>query len=282
MDLSLTRPASKPIAARESTDLLPVMAVHDLAAGYNRSQIIEGITFDVYPGERVGIVGPNGAGKSTLFKAIVGLLPHSGAISIQGAPCHQSHTMVGYVPQHEAVDWNFPATVWDMVMMGRVRQIGYILPPRQRDRAAVRMALERVGMWSLRKHPIRELSGGQRRRAFVARALAQQASVLLLDEPFSGVDAQAEADIFQVLDILREEGLAVLLATHNLVQAATHYDKLMMINQGRVLAYGDPAVVYTPENLAATFGDRIALWRDGDQYVMIADKPCHDHEHMPE
>jgi ABC-type Mn2+/Zn2+ transport system ATPase subunit len=254
----------------------PVMVVQNLSAGYNGSRAIESISFAVYRGERIGIVGPNGAGKSTLFKAIAGLLPHQGAISILGAPCKQSHGMVGYVPQHEAIDWRFPATVWDVVMMGRARQIGYVLPPRKRDRVAVRAALDRVGMWDLRKRQIGELSGGQRRRVFVARALAQQASVLLLDEPFTGVDATAESDIFQVLDVLREDGVAVLLATHNLVQAATHYDKLMMLSAGRMRAYGLPAEIYTPENLAATFGDRITLWQDGRQVIVVADKPCHD------
>lgn len=255
----------------------PVMTVRDLASGYNGQPAIRDLTFDVYAGERIGIVGPNGAGKSTLFKALVGLLPHQGAISILGASCRDSHGMIGYVPQHEAIDWRFPATVWDVVMMGRARQIGYILPPRKRDRVAVREALERVGMWALRKRQIGELSGGQRRRVFVARALAQRARVLLLDEPFSGVDAAAETDIFQVLDVLRAEGVAVLLATHNLVQAATHYDKLMLLNSGRVIAYGSPAQIYTPDNLAATFGERIALVREGDRYLIIPDQPCHDH-----
>jgi ABC-type Mn2+/Zn2+ transport system ATPase subunit len=212
-----------------------VMTVRDLASGYNGHPAIRAFTFEVYAGERIGIVGPNGAGKSTLFKALVGLLPHQGAISILGASCRDSHGMIGYVPQHEAIDWRFPATVWDVVMMGRARQIGYVLPPRKRDRFAVREALERVDMWALRKRQIGELSGGQRRRVFVARALAQRARVLLLDEPFSGVDATAETDIFQVLDVLRDEGVAVLLATHNLVQAATHYDKLMLLNGGRVI-----------------------------------------------
>ncbi|RPJ00343.1 MAG: metal ABC transporter ATP-binding protein, partial [Chloroflexi bacterium] len=219
---------------------------------------------------------PNGAGKSTLFKALVGLLPHQGALSLAGASCQDSHTRIAYVPQHQAIDWNFPATVWDVVMMGRARQIGYVLPPRKRDRDAVHDALRRVGMWELRKRQIGELSGGQRRRVFVARALAQQASVLLLDEPFSGVDAAAETDIFQVLDVLRTEGVAVLLATHNLVQAATHYDKLMMLHRGRMVAYGTPEEVYTPDNLGATFGQRIALWQNGRQFVLIADDPCHE------
>lgn len=273
---SLTRSLPKDVQAVNDSEA--VMTVSDLSSGYNGHHAIENISFEVGRGERVGVIGPNGAGKSTLFKALVGLLSHHGTISIQGESCHRSHTMIGYVPQHEAIDWRFPATVWDVVMMGRARHIGYILPPRKADRQAVREALERVEMWPLRKRPIGELSGGQRRRVFVARALAQRARVLLLDEPFSGVDAQAEADIFQVLDVLRADGVAVLLATHNLVQAATHYDKLMMINQGRMVAYGRPAEVYTLEHLAATFGDRIALWHDGSQYVMIADKPCHDDE----
>jgi ABC-type Mn2+/Zn2+ transport system ATPase subunit len=255
-----------------------VMTVQSLSAGYNGAHTIDDVSFAVCAGERVGIVGPNGAGKSTLFKAMVGLLPHHGEISIQGQPCQQSHTLVGYVPQHEAVDWKFPATVWDVVMMGRARHIGYILPPRKRDRTAVHAALERVGMHDLRKRQIGELSGGQRRRVFVARALAQEARVLLLDEPFSGIDVRAEADIFEVLDVLREEGIAVLLATHNLAQAATHYDKLLLMNHGRLLAYGVPQDVYTPENLAETFGDRIALFKDGAPYIAIADHPCHDEE----
>lgn len=263
-----------PLDASDGREL--VMTVRALASGYNGHHALSDFTFDVYEGERIGIVGPNGAGKSTLFKALVGLLPHQGAISILGASCKDSHAMVGYVPQHEQIDTAFPVTVWDVVMMGRARQIGYILPPRKRDRIAARDALERVGMWSLRKRQIGELSGGQRRRVFVARALAQQASVLLLDEPFSGVDASAENDIFQVLDVLRDEGVAVLLATHNLVQAATHYDKLMLISQGRMIAFGAPDAVYTPDNLAATFGDRIALIRDGEHYHVIADKLCDD------
>jgi len=167
----LTQPRAAPV---EAVPVLPgprVMTVSDLAAGYNGDRAVEGISFEVAAGERVGIIGPNGAGKSTLLKAIVGLLPHRGAISIQGATCDQSHTMVGYVPQYEAIDWRFPVTVWDVVMMGRARQIGYVLPPRRRDREAVRDALARVGMWELRKRQIGELSGGQRRRVFIARAL---------------------------------------------------------------------------------------------------------------
>jgi ABC-type Mn2+/Zn2+ transport system ATPase subunit len=278
-ELSLRSILGQHTSTDDCVDPSQVMTVRNLSAGYNGHRTLDGINFEVHEGERVGVVGPNGAGKSTLFKALVGLLPHHGAISIQGASCQQSHTMISYVPQREAIDWNFPATVWDAVMMGRARQIGYIRFPRGRDRRAVRSALERVGMWGFRKRQIGELSGGQRRRVFVARALAQEASVMLLDEPFSGIDAQAESEIFQVLDVLRDEGIAVLLATHNLVQAATHYDKLMLLRAGHMIAYGPPQTVYTPENLARTFGDRIALWQEGDQYVLVPDHPCHDHDH---
>ncbi len=273
---NLLRPGSNAAAENCSGE---VMHGHDLSAGYNGQRTLEGVSFSVRAGERIGVIGPNGAGKSTLLKAIVGLLPHQGTLSIQGASCYQSHTMVGYVPQHEAIDWNFPANVWDVVMMGRARQIGYVLPPRRADRQAVRRALERVGMWDFRRRQIGELSGGQRRRVFVARALAQEADVLLLDEPFSGIDVHAEKEIFQALDVLREEQVAVLLATHNLVQAATHYDKLMMLNQGRMLAYGPPEEVYTPEILAETFGDRIAMFQGEEGYVVVPDRPCHAHEH---
>lgn len=283
LDSTLRALINRVTTTPDDCDGAAVLTIENLAAGYNGQHTVEDVTFTVHRGERIGIIGPNGAGKSTLFKALVGLLPHQGAISLQGASCEQSHTMIGYVPQYESIDWQFPATVWDVVMMGRARQIGYFLPPRKRDREAVQQALQRVGMWPLRKRQIGELSGGQRRRVFVARALAQQASVLLMDEPFSGVDAQAEGDIFRVLDVLRDEGIAVLLATHNLVQAATHYDKLLMLNQGRVIAYGEPAEVYNPDTLARTFGDRIALWQDGDSFVIIPDRPCHGpeygHEH---
>ncbi|MBN2304692.1 MAG: metal ABC transporter ATP-binding protein [Anaerolineae bacterium] len=287
VDLSLRALTGRTTTTNDSEDCqdtgerLTVMTVNDLSASYNGHRSLHGVTFAVHEGERIAIIGPNGAGKSTLFKAIVGLLSHQGSISIQGASCQKSHTMVGYVPQHEAIDWKFPVTVWDVVMMGRARQIGYVLPPRRRDRQAARDALERVGMWVFRKRQIGELSGGQRRRVFVARALAQQARVLLMDEPFSGVDAAAETDIFQVLDVLREEGVAVLLATHNLAQAGTFYDKVMMLRDGHMLAYGPPAEVYTPETLADTFGDRIRLFSDGDEVVIVADKPCCHHPHEP-
>lgn len=249
--------------------------VRNLTVRYNGDAAIDDVTFRVMAGDKVAIIGPNGAGKSTLIKAILGLLRYqSGQITVAG-----DLATLGYVPQHEDVNWNFPVTVRDVVMMGSARRIGWLRRPSRADWQRVDSALERVDMAAYGRRQVGELSGGQRRRVFIARALAQNADTLLLDEPFSGVDTAAETDIFQVLDVLRDEGVAVLLATHNLVQAATHYDKLMLLNSGRMLAYGPPAQVYTPDNLAATFGERIALVREGDRYLVIPDQPCHDHDH---
>jgi ABC-type Mn2+/Zn2+ transport system ATPase subunit len=256
------------------------IAVNNLSVRYDQSIACQNINFAAYPGDRIAIIGPNGAGKSSLFKAIVGLQSmHAGTISINGQDCQKSHNLVGYVPQHEAVDWQFPANVWDVTMMARTRHIGYFLPPRKRDRKAVRRALEQVEMWPLHDRQIGELSGGQRRRVFIARALAQEAKVLLMDEPFAGVDATVEAEIFRVFDLLRNYDVTLIVATHNLGQAATHYDKILMLNREQV-AYGPPQQVYTPQNLQRTFGGYLTLI-DSDtenQTIVVSDDPCHHHD----
>jgi ABC-type Mn2+/Zn2+ transport system ATPase subunit len=215
------------------TQQVPALSVVDVGAGYpGERNAVHDVTFDVYAGERVGVLGPNGAGKSTLFKAIAGLLPYNtGHISIHGEDCRTSHHLVGYVPQHEAIDWNFPVTVNDVVMMGRTRKIGFFRWARQHDHEVVRACLHRVGMEQLRNRQIGQLSGGQKRRVFIARALAQETNVLLLDEPFSGVDAAAEAEIFATLEDLKVLGVTVLLATHDLGTAAERFDKLLLLKR---------------------------------------------------
>lgn len=253
------------------------LEVIDLHVRYADTIACAKIHFTVCPGERVAVIGPNGAGKSSLFKAMVGLLPiASGSIVIQGGTRQQG--VISYVPQHEGVDWGFPVTVWDVVMMARTRYIGRRLLPRPIDREAVRQALVQVEMWHLRKRQIGELSGGQRRRVFIARALAQEAKILLMDEPFAGVDATTEADIFEVLDQLRGYAVAVMIATHNLGQAATHYDKVLMINRHQV-TFGIPQEVYTIQNLSETFGGYLTLFENGMEKRVITDDPCHD-EHL--
>ncbi|NDJ86492.1 MAG: metal ABC transporter ATP-binding protein [Chloroflexi bacterium] len=253
---------------------VPSLEICNLTMRYGETIACHQLDFAVYAGERIAIIGPNGAGKSTLFKAIVGLItPTIGRILVDGRPRSREHRLVSYVPQHEAVDWQFPANVWDVVMMSRIRHIGYFKWPNKHDRQAVQSALEKVEMWSLRKRQIGELSGGQRRRVFIARALAQEARVLLMDEPFAGVDTATEKDLFHVLDSLRSVGVGVVIATHNLGQAATHYDKVLMLNQEQI-AYGRPSEIYTVENLARTFGGYVTLQEDEGQHLVFSDDAC--------
>lgn len=261
---SLQQPSTSPLI----TDA-PALSVQNVSAGYAsaRDALLD-VSFDVRQGERVAVLGPNGAGKSTLFKAIVGLIPFTGgAISIHGKDCAASHTLVGYVPQHNAVDWNFPATVSDVVMMGRLRQIGWFRLPGRKHQQVVDRLLDQVGLYDLRHRQVGQLSGGQRQRVFIARALAQETDVLLLDEPFSGVDAAAEHEILDVLDRLQRERVTVLIATHDLNMAATRFDRVLLIRQ-RVVAYGTPAEVFTAEHFQSAYGSHVGTFRDGAFFIV--------------
>ncbi len=241
----------------------PTLEMDDVWAGYNDTlapgvgprHALEGITFRVERGERVAVVGPNGAGKSTLFKVIVGTLrPDRGRVSIYGhGP--DGHICIAYVPQRSQVDWNFPVTVEDVVMMGRVGQIGLLRRPGKSDWATVRAALERVGAAGLAHHRIGELSGGQQQRVFLARALAQQAELLLLDEPLNGLDIPTQEAIIGILDNLRDDGVTVLLATHDLDMAAERFDRIMLLNR-RIIAFESPPAALRAENLLAAYGGR--------------------------
>ncbi|MFN8450932.1 MAG: metal ABC transporter ATP-binding protein [Anaerolineae bacterium] len=250
-------------------DTAPVLSVRNVSAGYpNARDAILDVSFDVARGERVAVLGPNGAGKSTLFKAIVGLIPFSeGSVSIHDQDCRTSHSLVGYVPQTNAVDWRFPATVADVVMMGRLRQIGWFRFARHHDWEIVNHLLDQVGMRPLRDRGIGQLSGGQRQRVFIARALAQETDVLLLDEPFSGVDATAEHEILEVLDRLQAERVTVMIATHDLNLASTRFDRVLLIRQ-RLIACGTPAEVFTPENFQNAYGSHLGVFRDGGFFVV--------------
>lgn len=251
----------------------PALSVQNLSAGYPGSrQTIEDINFEVQRGERVAVIGPNGAGKSTLFKAIVGLIPFtSGSVSIHGEDCRASHNMVGYVPQHNEIDWNFPATVGDVVMMGRARQIGWFRLPRRSDWRLVEDKLAQVGMAHFINRQIGELSGGQKRRVFIARALAQNTDVLLLDEPFSGVDTAAEDEIMQALDMLQENRVTVILATHDMEMATQRFDRMLLIKK-HVIGFGTPEEVFTPANLKAAYGNRVSVLQDAGQMYVLADE----------
>jgi manganese transport system ATP-binding protein len=231
------------------------IAVDHLTVGYSGRPAVVDASLELQAGSICGLVGMNGAGKSTLFKALMGFLrPSSGSIRIAGLSLRQAQRrqLVAYVPQSEQVDWQFPIRVWDVVMMGRYGAMGPLRWPAAVDRRRVQRALERVDLWPLRDRQIGSLSGGQRKRAFLARALAQGAGVLLLDEPFSGVDISTERLIIDLLIALRDQGATVLIATHDLESIPSFCDRVVLINR-TVLAYGDTSEVFTQANLLRTF-----------------------------
>lgn len=222
----------------------------------NGTTAITDVTFSLPRGTIAALVGINGSGKSTLFKAIMGFVPlASGSVSILGAPAGAAlkRNVVAYVPQAEEVDWNFPVLVEDVVMMGRYGHMGLLRMPRSRDREMVDAALARVGMEPYRKRQIGELSGGQKKRVFLARALAQEGQVILLDEPFTGVDVTTEETIVALLSDLRDEGRVMLVSTHNLGSVPEFCDRAILINR-RVLAAGPTGEVFTRANLERAFG----------------------------
>ena len=227
-----------------------------LCVDYNGTVALYDASLKLPAGCICGLVGMNGAGKSTLFKALTGFVrPSRGRIRINGQRIGmaQRHQMVAYVPQSESIDSQFPVSVWDVVMMGRYGSMNPLRIPRSSDRVAVRDALERVDLLAQRSRPLGSLSGGQRKRAFLARAIAQRADVLLLDEPFNGVDVRTEKVMAQLFMQFREEGCTILISTHDLSHVRDFCDLVVLINK-TVLAYGETSEVFTPENLALTFG----------------------------
>jgi ABC-type Mn2+/Zn2+ transport system ATPase subunit len=228
------------------------------------------VSLSVPHGGQVAVVGPNGAGKSTLFKALVGLLPlQSGRILIHGREPGDQHDPIAYVPQREEIDWRFPVTVADAVMMGRYGRLGWLRRPRAEDRTAVASAIELMGLTDLAQRPIGDLSGGQQQRVFLARAIAQEPHVLLLDEPFTGVDAAVREQTLSVLDELRRKHVTVLVSTHDLDLAATRFDRVLLLNR-RVIGYGRPQEVFTAERLVQAFGGQ-AMFIDG---MVVIDQCC--------
>lgn len=216
------------------------------------------VDFTVEAGQRIAVVGPNGAGKSTLFKLIVGTVkPTEGMVTVYGhGPA--GHICIGYVPQRNQIDWSFPVTVEDVVMMGRVGQIGLFRWPARRDREIVAASLARVGAAHFAKRQIGELSGGQQQRVFIARALAQEASLLLLDEPLTGLDLPSQEALFEILDSVRPDGVTVVVATHDLNLAAERFDKVLLLNK-RVVAFGAATAVLQPHFLLEAYGGRTVI-----------------------
>ena len=246
------------MTALPRAELLP-LEVHDLTVAYHKKPVLYGIDLEIPAGRLVGIVGPNGAGKSTLIKAIMGVVPaSSGWIKIFGQPFKKSLTRVGYVPQRESVDWDFPVNVMDVVLMGRYGHLGLIRRPSRADHEIARECLDKVHMLPYANRQIANLSGGQQQRVFLARALAQESDLYLMDEPFAGVDASTESAIVTLLQELKARGKTILVVHHDLPTARSYFDMLLLINM-RVVAFGPTEEVFTNELLQKTYGGRLTI-----------------------
>ncbi len=254
----------------------PVVQVEALTTGYRRGDpVLRNVTFTVERGALVGILGPNGSGKSTLFRSLLGLLPPwEGRVLIEGKPARPNPD-IAYIPQRETIDWDFPVTVLDVTLMGRYPRLGLFRRPGKHDRELALWALEQVGMIDFRHRLIAELSGGQRQRVFLARALAQQPDLFLLDEPVSGVDAPTQHFVFELLERLCREGKTALVATHDLSCVAQRFDRVLLLNR-RMIAYGPPQEVFTETLLNQTFQSHLLLLRYGDRVIVVEDE--HGHE----
>ncbi len=251
----------------------PILEAAHLTVRYNGHYALEDLSFHLHSGERLAVVGPNGAGKSTLFKVIAGVLsPTSGEVRVAGGN-PGGHICIAYVPQRSQVDWSFPVTVAAAVMMGRYGKIGLLRRPGRRDWDYVRNCLNVVGMTGLAGRQIGELSGGQQQRMFIARALAQEAELMLMDEPLTGLDVPAQEDIFRVLETLRARGVTVMVATHDLHQASERFDRVMLLNH-RLLGLGLPATVFTTENLRLAYGGHLHLIQAENGVLAVSDTCC--------
>jgi len=246
------------------------LAVHDMTVAYHHRPVLWDIDFNAPDGKLIGIVGPNGAGKSTLIRACLDLIPtSSGRVLIYGKPYRAQRALVAYVPQRETVDWDFPVSALDVVTMGRYGAIGWFKPVRRADRRAAMEALDRVGMADYARRQISQLSGGQQQRVFLARALAQDARLYLMDEPFSGVDAATEQAIIAILHELRSSGRTVLVVHHHLQSVREYFDWVMLLNM-RLVAFGPTEQVFTQENLHKTYGGRLTLLEEAASAVARA------------
>jgi ABC-type Mn2+/Zn2+ transport system ATPase subunit len=246
-------------AARPTLDMPPALHVRDLWVRYGVQPVLEEVSFALPAGQLVGIIGPNGAGKTTLLKAILGLVAvERGTVAVHGERPTRRGGLVAYVPQRDAVNWRFPATVADVVLMGRYGRLGWLRRPGTEDRAIARRCLAQVGMQAYAGRAIAELSGGQQQRVFLARALAQEPEVLLLDEPISGVDAPTQETILRILAELAAHGKTLLLTTHDLRCNMEYFDGLLALNR-TLIALGPSAQVLTPGVLTRTYGTQIVL-----------------------
>ncbi|MEW6324115.1 MAG: metal ABC transporter ATP-binding protein [Nitrospirota bacterium] len=266
-----------PTAARPPAAGAPIIEFQNASFAYDGRPALDSLSFSVGAGEFLGVIGPNGSGKTTLLKAILGLIaPTQGRAAIFDCTCHElrchHRAMIGYLPQRSRTDPNFPVTVFEAVLMGRYSTIGLFRRPAEADRELAASALNEVGLLELRDRPLGRLSGGQQQRVFIARALAQQPRVLLLDEPTTGIDAPTQASLLALVRRLhRERGLTILFVTHDINLVSPAVDRLALLN-GRLVAIGPPAQILTKETLAPVYGETaIVTNHAGGAYVIVAD-----------
>jgi manganese/zinc/iron transport system ATP- binding protein len=237
---------------------LPI-EVHDLTVSYQKKPVLYGIDLEIQEGSLVGILGPNGAGKSTLVKTIMNMIkPNGGYVKIFGKSPSIGKKQIGYIPQRESVDWEFPVTVMDVVLMGRYGHMKWFSRVTKNDRQKAHECLEQVNMQPYADRQIGNLSGGQQQRVFLARALAQESSVYLMDEPFAGVDAVTERTIVSIMQSMKKEGKTLLVVHHDLSSAKEYFDQLLLLNMRKV-AFGSVSEVYTHDLLQKTYGGRLAV-----------------------
>lgn len=263
-------PTARPQADRPGHSPDSPVSIHAMTVAYHRKPVLWDVDYDAPPGRLIAIVGPNGAGKSTLIKACLGLVPRaSGVIEFWGQPYRSQRARVGYVPQRESVDWDFPVSALDVVCMGRYRRIGWCLPVSRKHKQAALACMERVGMAKYAHRQISQLSGGQQQRVFLARALAQEADLYFMDEPFAGVDAATEKAIVAVLRELRSEGKTVVVVHHDVQTVAEYFDDVLLLNM-RVVAAGPVATTFTPDNLRKTYGGKLTLLSEAAEAMVHA------------
>jgi manganese/iron transport system ATP-binding protein len=256
----------------------PVLRLSGVGLRYESGAALESIDLNLMQGERMAVVGPNGAGKSTLFKIIAAVLsPTEGTVEVFG---HEAgnHRCIAYLPQRSQVDWNFPVSVADAVMMGRIGKLGLFRQPGAEDWKQVQRALEIVRLDGMSKRQIGQLSGGQQQRMFVARALAQEAELMLMDEPLTGLDVNSQDDLFDILDRLKQDGVTVMVALHDLKIAAERFDRVMLLNHW-VVGLGKPDEVFQAENLIKAYSGHLRIMPTVDGPLALGDTCCDDGEH---
>lgn len=250
-----------------------ILRAAELTVRYESGLALDHVSFELEVGERVAVVGPNGAGKSTLFKVIAGVINNiQGKVHVYGQE-PGGHICIAYVPQRSQVDWSFPVSVSDVVLMGRVGQMGLFRHASGRDRKLAREALEVVQLDHLAQRQIGQLSGGQQQRMFIARALAQEAELVLMDEPLTGLDVNSQETVFAILETLKQREVTVLVAMHDLQLAAERFDRVMLLST-KLVGFGPPAAVFTPENLMSAYGGHLQLLNTDQGMLAIGDTCC--------